>query len=190
MALDRIREEKKKHKKTKKNLEKSELKKDHITYLKKRIEDLKRNEENLLQDLVQQQTISKDALQGLDSLRVKFDEEKRLMKEEMDHYYVILLDQEKEKYQNLLSRHRKLESTENEFKELKAQYDLLKEKNNDQRNTMHDLQRMLEDSRKENQHLEQNLDNKTRELDQKEKEFKQVVGELRNELEELGTHLP
>lgn len=153
MALERIREEKKKHKKTKKHLEKSELKKDHITYLKKRIEDLKRNEENLLQDLVQQQSISKDALKGLDSLRMKFDEEKRLMKEEMDHYYVILLDQEKEKYQTLLSRYNKLETAENELKTLKSQFDDQKQRNNDQRNTMHDLQRMLEESRKKNEQL-------------------------------------
>lgn len=51
LAVERIKEERKKHKKTKRHLEKSELKKDHITYLKRRIEDLKRNEENLLQDL-------------------------------------------------------------------------------------------------------------------------------------------
>jgi hypothetical protein len=51
LAVERIKDERKKHKKTKRHLEKSELKKDHIEYLKKRIDDLKRTEENLLQDL-------------------------------------------------------------------------------------------------------------------------------------------
>ena len=77
LAMDRVKEEHKKYKKQKKLMKNSEMKKkDHIDYLKRRIDDLKRNEENLLDDLVQQQAISKEALHCLDNLKIKFDDEK------------------------------------------------------------------------------------------------------------------
>ena len=77
LAMERIKDEHRRYKKAKKTNEKEwTKKKDHIDYLKRRIEDLKRNEENLLEDLVQQQSISKEALNWLDSLKIKFDDEK------------------------------------------------------------------------------------------------------------------
>jgi septal ring factor EnvC (AmiA/AmiB activator) len=186
LAVERIKDERKKHKKTKKNLEKSELKKDLIEYLKRRIEDLKRNEENLLQDLVQQQSISKDALQGLDNLRVKFDEEKKMMKDELEHYYTLLVEQEKCKYHNLLQKFNQLEPLEKQVKDLEAKNHTLERRLNEQREATHNFQNMLEDSKNTARMLEDKLEDKTAQLDLKEKEFKSVVGELKHQLEDLG----
>lgn len=97
---------------------------------------------------MQQQSISKDALQGLDNLRVKFDEEKKIMKDELDHYYNLLLDQEKEKYRTLQERTRNLENVEREIKEVENKKTGLERINNEQRETMYNLQSMLEESRK------------------------------------------
>jgi len=52
MALDRIKEERKKYKKTKKAKENIEVKQsDKIVHLKQRIQDLKKSEDILVQDL-------------------------------------------------------------------------------------------------------------------------------------------
>ncbi|CAI2386827.1 unnamed protein product [Moneuplotes crassus] len=185
MAVEKIKAERKKHKKTKKHLEKSELKKDQIEYLKRRIEDLKRNEENLLQDLVQQQSISKDALQGLENLRVKFDEEKKLMKDELDHYYNLLLEQEREKYLQLQERVRQLEKVERQVKEMEVKNSGQERRNNEQRETMYSLQSMLEDSRKKCQELEEKLDDKTTELELKETKYNTVISNLKEKLANL-----
>lgn len=186
LALERIRDERRKHKKTKKNLEKSELKKDQIEYLKRRIDDLKRNEENLLQDLVQQQSISKDALQGLDNLRVKFDEEKSLMKNELEHYFNLLVEQEKCKYHTLLQKFNQLEPLEKQVKELEVKNQTLERRLTEQRESTYNFQNMLEDSKNTAKMLEDKLEDKTAQLDLKEKEFKSVVSQLKFQLEDLG----
>lgn len=96
--------------------------KDQIDYLKRRIEDLKRNEENLLQDLVQQQAIAKDALKSLDNLREVMCSEKAMMKDELDHYYSLLLEQEREKYQSLYTRFRNIEGADRRLQEIELKY--------------------------------------------------------------------
>ena len=186
LAVEKIKEERKKHKKTKKNLEKNELKKDKIEYLKRRVEDLKRNEENLLQDLVQQQSISKDALQGLENLRVKFDEEKKLMKDELDHYYNLLLEQEKEKYLQLQDRVRQLEKVERQVKDMEVKHSNQERRYNEQREALHTLQSMLEESRRNSKEFEEKFDDKTAELGLKETQYNTTITDLKAKLENLG----
>lgn len=147
LALEKIKEEKRKYKKSKRHTEKNELKKqDHIDYLKRRIEDLKRNEENLLEDLVQQQTISKDALKCLDNLKLKFDDEKRIMKEELDQYYALLLEQEHEKYSTLQLRYKTLEPLEKQVKEFEVKLSNSERLAKEQRESIHNLQSLLEEA--------------------------------------------
>lgn len=186
LAVDRIKDERKKHKQQKKLIANGEQSKEHIKYLKKRIEDLKRNEENLLQDLMQQQSISKDALHGLDGLRVKFDEEKNVMKGELEHYYDILVQKEKEKHTNLLQRFGQLEGVQRQFNELEVKYMNIEKRHTEQRETMYSLQNMLEDSKATTKALEVKLEDKVAQLDVQEKEFKAVVGDLRSQLDVLG----
>jgi len=49
---------------------------DQIDYLKQWIEDMKKNEEMLIQDLQQQQRCANEALRSLETLAEKFEDDK------------------------------------------------------------------------------------------------------------------
>lgn len=51
-------------------------KRDQIDYLKQWIEDMKKNEEMLIQDLQQQQRCANEALRSLETLAEKFEDDK------------------------------------------------------------------------------------------------------------------
>lgn len=186
LAVERIKDERKRHKQQKKLIAKGDQSKEHVKYLKKRIDDLKRNEENLLQDLMQQQTISKEALHGLDNLRVKFDEEKKVLKDELDHYYKLLIEQERNRYNNLLQKNTQLEGADRRFQDLEIKYSNLEKRHSEQRETMYSLQNMLEDSKATSKALEDKLEDKSSELELKERDFKTKVDELKTHLDTLG----
>ena len=170
--------------------------KDQIDYLKKRVDDLKRNEENLLQDLVQQQAIAKDALKSLDSLRDVMTSEKAMMKDELDHYYNMLIDQEREKYQTLYSRYRTLQPYEQQCKEFEIKNANTEHLIREQKDQITNLQAMLDNSNSKCQNLQDELkdtsnDFKNKQLEYKrayegkEQEFKDMISELKYQLEDL-----
>lgn len=109
-----------------------------------------------------------------------------MIKDELDHYYILLLEQEKHKYSTLLEKTNKLERVEQKWKEAESENTKLERNFNEQRETMHNLQTLFEKSRENNARLEEELNDKSSQLEFKEKQFKHVVGELKSELEELG----
>jgi chromosome segregation ATPase len=109
-----------------------------------------------------------------------------MMKDELDHYYNLLLDHEKHKYTMLLERTNKLEGVQQQLKETEAETEIFEGKCNEQRETISNLQSDLDKNQETNKRLEKELDDKTGQLELKEKQFKSVVGELKSELEELG----
>lgn len=152
--------------------------KDQIEYLKHRVDDLKRNEENLLQDLVQQQAIAKDALKSLDNLRDVMTSEKSMMKEELDHYYSLLLEQEREKYQSLYSRYRNLENADRKLKEYELKYSNSEHLVKDQKTQIHNLQSMLDNANAKAENLHDELTDTKVKFEAKVKEFKREVSYL------------
>ena len=72
-------------------------KQEHIDYLLQRIEDMKKSEENLVNDLMQQQRIAKEALKALDNLTDRFEEDKKEAKREMERQREEVLRREREK---------------------------------------------------------------------------------------------
>ena len=104
LALDRIKEERKKYKKAKRAKDCSEMKaSDKIFYLKQRVTDLKKSEEILIQDLTAQQKCQNEALKSLDNLTEKMDEDKVEMKKEMEERHSEMILKEKEKVKYLMS---------------------------------------------------------------------------------------
>lgn len=109
-----------------------------------------------------------------------------MIKDELDNYYILLLEQEKHKYATLLEKTNKLERAEQKLKEVEYENTKLERNFNEQRETMYNLQTLFEQSRETNKRLEEELSDKSSQLEVKEKQFKNVVSELKNELEELG----
>ncbi len=99
-AVKRFKEERKKHKRAAKQKNLIEMKKrDQIDYLQKRIEDLKRNEELLIQDLQGQQRCANEALHSLEILAEKFEDDKGRVKQDTEQKYQELMVTEKEKFE-------------------------------------------------------------------------------------------
>ena len=95
-TLDKLKDEKRKQKRAKKLTVK---KGDEISFLKKRIGDLKRNEEMLLGDLTAQQKCANDAIKSLENLTVRMEEDKQQVRQEVDVKYQELMLKEKEKFE-------------------------------------------------------------------------------------------
>lgn len=122
-TLDRLKAEKKRVNKTKKQKNLIDMKKsDQIEYLQIRIEDLKRNEEMLIQDLASQQKCANEALRSLETLTEKMDEDKTQSRKEIDEKYQELMQKEKEKFEikvkYLMSLNETLNSRVEDFQRL------------------------------------------------------------------------
>lgn len=181
LAIDRIKDERKKHKKIKKEMAKNEVKKkDYIEYLKERIEDLNINQQNLLDDLAQQQDVSKEALQCLENLKCKFEEEKKVIKEELDHYYNMLIQQERDKYDSIYQRYKALEVVEKKCKEADLKYSNAERAIKEQKESIENLQKLLDDANSKNKFISQQLEEKEAQATVKQDEMAQTIEDLKN----------
>ena len=97
-TVGRLKQERKQFNKARRDMEKCESQKqDQIDYLLQRIEDMKKSEENLVNDLMQQQRIAKEALKALDNLTDRFEEDKKETKREMERQREEVMRREREK---------------------------------------------------------------------------------------------
>lgn len=99
LIKEKAKEEKKKYKKMLKDNKKKEFKKaENIDYLEYKIEEMRMNEEQLIDDLYHQQSIAKDAVRSLEALSKQYEEDKEKIKLEAESQYQNLLKKEVKVY--------------------------------------------------------------------------------------------
>lgn len=92
---DKNREEKKRYKKALKDKKLSDCKKkDNIELLEYKIEEMRLNEEQLIEDLYHHQSLAKDAVRSLESLSKQFEVEKSQLKRQAEEQWELILKKE------------------------------------------------------------------------------------------------
>jgi citrate lyase alpha subunit len=82
---DKNKEDKKKYKKALKDKKLSDCRKnDNIEFLEYKIEEMRLNEEQLIEDLYHQQSLAKDAIRSLENLSKQFEVEKSQFKRQAE----------------------------------------------------------------------------------------------------------
>ena len=92
---DKNKEDKKKYKKALKDKKLSDCRKnDNIEFLEYKIEEMRLNEEQLIEDLYHQQSLAKDAIRSLENLSKQFEVEKSQFKRQAEEQWEIILKKE------------------------------------------------------------------------------------------------
>lgn len=92
---DKNKEDKKKFKKALKDKKLSDCRKnDNIEFLEYKIEEMRLNEEQLIEDLYHQQSLAKDAIRSLENLSKQFEVKKSQFKRQAEEQWEIILKKE------------------------------------------------------------------------------------------------
>lgn len=92
---ERFKDDKKMFKKKLKERKKTECKrKDNIEFLEYKIEEMRLNEEQLIDDLYHQQSLAKDAIRSMENLANQFDEERERIRKDVENQLQTCMDKE------------------------------------------------------------------------------------------------
>ena len=80
-----------------------------------------------------------------------------MMKDELDHYYSLLLEQEREKYQSLYARYKGIEGIDKKLNEYEIKTASSEHLIKDQKDQIHTLQTMLDNANDKNRNLQDEL---------------------------------
>lgn len=104
------------------------------------------------------------------------------MKDEIEHYYSLLLEQEREKYSLLHQKYLHLEAADKQSKEYALKYSNAERLIQEQRESIHNLQSLLDESHSKSNHLEHQLLSSQSETAEVESSLSSQVSELQSQL--------